>query len=376
MAMMQRRQRLTLPTASTAYLLEELAELSRSGSPGQRRRLSRTAITFRPWKKGRDAIPDHPIPLDGFKLIAIGYGWSSGRRGPRPSLTLGIYRASFDGSAAVPIRFRAEEVHDLVHRRSLTDPQPNATAIRSAVLLHQAVEDGDPGDFGPGLDWPRFFYGFEPAREPEFGAAAEAGAKASERSIEGLRAWPAELFVRSGGELLRTFPPQRVFASLAHLKGRQIRNPAFAVLKRNGLLPRGQDYRSWLASVSAMKNGMRVLQDPGSDRTEAGRLRGLIESHMLADRGREEQMLGELESACLALGMRVPENPERLGWLADLLDNPWSSAVVPYAARVQTIRLADPTRRSLGDRVSVVELEQEATDHRRHPERVARVRRS
>ena len=40
-----------------------------------------------------------------------------------------------------------------------------------------------------------------------------------------------------------------------------------------------------------------MIRDPGSDRTEAGRLRRLIESHVLADRGREGAMLGDLESA-------------------------------------------------------------------------------
>jgi hypothetical protein len=272
----------------------------------------------------------------------------------------------------VPIRFRAEEVHDLVRPRSLTEPHLNATAIRSALVLHQTVKDGDPGDFGSRLDWPRFFYGFEAGHELEFAARDQVRADASKRSIAGLRAWPAELFAGPRSELLRVFPPSRVFASLALLKGREVRNPAFGLLKRHGLLPRFQEYRSWLASVSALKDGMRVLQDPGSERTEAGRLRGLIESHIVADRGREESMLDELESACLALGLRVPEEPERLGWLAELLDNPWTPATLAYAARVQRVQLAGPTTRTLSNEVAQIELEREATMVRRHPERVAR----
>jgi hypothetical protein len=76
--------------SSTGYLLEELAELSRSCRRVPRRLQSQTAITFRPSKKGRDGIPDQPMPLDGFKLLAISYGGMEGRRGSHPWITLGI----------------------------------------------------------------------------------------------------------------------------------------------------------------------------------------------------------------------------------------------------------------------------------------------
>ena len=222
------------------------------------------------------------------------------------------------------------------------------------------------------MDWPRFFYGFEPERVPVFPASLEAQALSLEQSIEGLRAWPAELFVSPEVEALRGSAPTRVFASLAHLKCRSIRNPAFGVLQRHGLLPLGQTYRGWLATVSEVRAGLRVFQDPRSDRSEAGRLRRLIESHVLADRSREAALLEDLGSACLALGMKLPEGSDRVDCLAGMLDNPWLPVTVPFAGQVAVVVLEDRRPRSLANGLVSLELEERATVVRRHPERVPR----
>ena len=133
--------------------------------------------------------------------------------------------------------------HALIH------PQPNATAIRAALALHHAVEDARPADLADGLRWPRFYHGFDPLRTPAFGPGQAARAGAVELTIDGTRAWPAELLAREPAGSPGDPGPARVFASLAHLKGRSLRNPAFAVLGRHGLLPRRLGYPAWLATL-------------------------------------------------------------------------------------------------------------------------------
>jgi hypothetical protein len=165
--------------------------------------------------------------------------FEEGVRVPVPAMTLGIYWACFDASQTAPTPFRADEMHDLSRPGSLSGPPPNLTAIGLARLLSQASEDGEPGDFAPVFEWPRFFYGFEPGRVPVFPASMEWRASALEQSIEWLRACLADLFVGSEAGSLRGFAPTRVFASPAHLKVLVIRDPAFEVLGRHGLLPSG-----------------------------------------------------------------------------------------------------------------------------------------
>src|SRR4051812_34128532 len=109
---MTTRPRRSLPHAGISFLLDELTTITRATWRDHRHRLGRLAITFRPCKQGRDGLADRPIPSDQFRLLALGYGHSEGRRGPRPKIVLGIYRATIDRKGPTPIRFRLERAHD------------------------------------------------------------------------------------------------------------------------------------------------------------------------------------------------------------------------------------------------------------------------
>jgi hypothetical protein len=334
------RNRLTLSPAGLDFLLGELRAIAGGSGHAHRRRSRLLAVTFRPRKRGRDAIPDRPIPLDDFRMLALSYTRDyRGRRGTRRRVELGIYRATLDLPGSGRVVFRLERSFEVTAPRALIRPRVNVTAIRTAVVLHQAVEDADRDEVAPRLALPRFEYGFDPGRTPEFVPSRAGAAPGDGREIDGLRAWPAELFVGDDGRSSLTRPPARVFASLAALKGRRVRNPSFAVLRRRGILPAGPGYRAWLATVRRPDG---TLQDPHLAGTEAARVRLAIQDHLLADPAREPAILAELASACAAMGVRVPDGPEGVDALAELLDNAWHRPEVGYAAGIQVVGLAGP----------------------------------
>ncbi len=92
-----------------------------------------------------------------------------------------------------------------------------------------------------------------------------------------------------------------------------------------------------------------MIDDPRSERSETGRLRRLIESHVLADRSREGVLLNDLEVLCQAMGLKTLVGSERVDRLAELVDNPWIRASVPYAGKIQLIRLGGRGSKVLTD---------------------------
>jgi hypothetical protein len=159
---------------------------------------------------------------------------------------------------------------------------------------------------------------------------------ARESAIDGLHAWPAGLFLGDDGRSSLSRPPAKVFASLSGLRGRRIRNPAFAILRRRGIVPVGLSYRAWRATVRRHDG---TLQDPHVAGTEAARTRRAIQDHLFADPAREPAILAELRSACIAMGLKGVDG---LDALAELLDNPWDYPEVAYAAGIQLVRLDGP----------------------------------
>jgi hypothetical protein len=340
MPIASRRPHLSLSARGREFLTSELEDIARSSPSSLRGRSDRVAVTFRPCKQGRDAIPDHPIDIDAFRLLAASSRWCLyPRRGPRWRVALGVYRATLDFPGSGRIVFRCEWAFDVTSPHSLIHPRPNYTAIRVAIVLHQAIRDADAGDLAVELRLPAFYFGFDPDRSPRFDTSVLPAARAAERAIDGLRAWPADLFSRDGKSTLFR-APQRVFASIADLKGRRIRNPAFATLRHHGLLPAGVGYNAWLTTVGRADGRGRVIQDPRAERTESARLRRGIEDYVVADPAREPIVLDDLREACHASGLKLAEGPQGIDELARILDNPWDRATVPYAARVQVLRLA------------------------------------
>jgi hypothetical protein len=335
------RNRRSLSTAGREHLASELRAIAGSAS-ALRRRSARLAVTFRPRRQGRDALPDRPIPIDDLLLLALSYRLCERpRRSPRWMAILGIYGAALDFPGTGRVAFRCEQAVDVADPRTPILTRPNFTAMRSAVVLDQAIRDAGDREPAPRPRLPRIYFGFAPDRPPALDPTALAAAEAAELTIDGLRAWPAELFRRDGRIALER-RPEGVFASLAGMKGRPIRNPAFAVLRRHGLLPAGVGYAAWLATVSRATDAGRAIQDPRAEGTEAARLRRSISDYVLADPAREPRILGDLAEACHAMGLKIAEGPEGVDALAELLDNPWSRPVVPYAAGVQVVESAGP----------------------------------
>jgi hypothetical protein len=333
------RKRPSLSPDARDFLTSEFRALARTSPSSLGRRADRIAVTFRTTRPGRDAIPDHLIPIEEFRLISASYRWSpAARGGPRWRMALGVHKPTLDFPGSGRVVFRAERAHDATTPRDLIHPRANYTAIRAAVVLHQAIQDADARDLDTGLRLPGFYFAFDPRRSPRFDPIDLPAAEAGEQIIDGLRAWPAGLFFRDGRSTLAQ-GPTCVYASLAGLKGRWLRSPAFPVLRNHGLLPAGIGYKAWLSTVSRVTDQGRVLQDPRLEGTESARIRKAIEDHVLADPARESLLLADLAEACHAMGVKIAEGPEGIDALAKILDNPWTRPAVPYAAGVQVLKL-------------------------------------
>jgi hypothetical protein len=353
------RKRPPLSPDARDFLTSEFRAIARTSPSSLGRRADRTAVTYRTTRPGRDAIPDCLFPIEDFRLICLSYRLSDdARRRPRWRVALGFHRPTLDFPGTGRIVFRAERAYDATAPRDLIHPRANLTAIRAAVVLHQAIQDAEACDLDTGLSLPAFFFGFDPDRPPRFDAIELPAARAAERAIDGLRAWPAGLFFRDGRTTLAQ-GPTRVYASLAGLKGRRVRNPAFALLRDHGLLPAGVGYKAWLDTVSVATDHGRAFQDPRAEGTESARIRKAIEDHVLTDPARESLLLADLAEACHALGVKIAEGPEGIDALAEILDNPWTRPAVPYAAGVQVLKLAGrpgPATMAFADGAADVDL--------------------
>src|SRR3954467_131727 len=60
--------RLSLSPAARDFLLAEFRAIARPSPSSSRRRSEKVAITYRTTRKGRDALPDRPIPIEEFRL--------------------------------------------------------------------------------------------------------------------------------------------------------------------------------------------------------------------------------------------------------------------------------------------------------------------
>lgn len=350
------RRRFSLSPAARDHLTSELRVIDRPSSGPFRRRADRAAVTFRTRRQGRDAVPDQPIPFEDIIMIVASYRRCRRRRGgPRWKVALGFFAPQLERQGDWRVAFRCERALDATSHRTLLEPRPDYTATRAAVLLDQAIHDLDESELGHSLIFPRFYYGFDARRAPHVGSP---DAEATRLEIDGFLAWPAERFGQGGVTPLDR-RPDAVFASFAGRKGRRVRNPAFALLRRRGLVPSWLEYGEWLSTVSRLEAGRRVFQDPRAEGTEAGRLRRAIQDHLLAEPRREPEILFELAECCHAVGVRVPTDSGRVDFLAELLDNPWSRPAVPYAAAIQVIKLAGAAgsgRMTFGDGVAEADL--------------------
>jgi hypothetical protein len=69
------RKHLSLSESARDFLVSELKAIAGSSRSSLQTRADRIAITYRPRRQGRNAIPEQPIPIDQFRLLAAFYRW-------------------------------------------------------------------------------------------------------------------------------------------------------------------------------------------------------------------------------------------------------------------------------------------------------------
>jgi hypothetical protein len=376
-------KKMSLPAASVEALAAELAALSRRSFHGHAKLVGRLAVSYRPCSRTTAALSEVRVPFDDFHLFALSHRWVDNRGIVTPMIVMGMYRPALDlpGSGRIAFECETALVVGRWRGRPAPDPRVNLSASRTAMLLAQAVEDVDQVDLLPGVQLPRFYWGFDNKRPPRpEPAVAAAHWAAAEVRIGDLRAWPAEFFARPIGTRYNVHPldgsndpfgdelgpaeegttrgswilrdgvatpraqqPVAVYADLAHLaSGRSIRNPSWRVLERHDLLPhKTSGYRHFLEKFSPFTGLGRLAPDPGDSTRAAGQFRAAMAAYIDAEAGRADALIGAVRDACLAAGVPIPVDEERAyEFLVGLLENPWLPAEVPAAvAGIQTIGL-------------------------------------
>lgn len=368
------------------------AELAALAGDPVRRHLARAgslAVTYGTRHPGQ-VVDDAALPFNDVQLLALssrvceagalaGCASDAGRDvGYRSRIPLATYRPRVDLPGTGRITFAPEAVFDLRVRdggrsvRKLTSARSARTAAAAVAMIH-AVDDAEPGDRAPDVQVPRFYWAFWPSAAPTFEAAhtREAWAAAEVR-IGAMRAWPAEMFARGVSERHAVHPvdgtpapesdgapgaeagswccrggvwypkaqePDRIYAYLSPMRGRRLRNPAFDVLRRRGLIPPGLTYRQWWLSVSrAMPGGVRAATDPAEAASPLGRLRARVEAYVDASGDGGVGLFAELADDCACHGV-VDEAGD--GFLS-LLQDPATPAFARDLAAIQVVALTGP----------------------------------
>jgi hypothetical protein len=342
------------------------------------RRAARLAITFRPAGRESDDVEDAALPLDDLRMFALAHRACADRSGAIVRrMPLAIYRPAVDLPGTGRISFEWMVAFDLSSPGDpdvrTIDPAENATAARAGILLAQAVEDADARDLAPGPLLPEFYYAFDRRRRPVFEARfTRQEWAAAEVRIGDMRAWPAGMFardladryevnpvdgsprpdlvgldehpswcLRDGVWLPRAQAPDEIYTYLSPFRGREVRNPAYAVLRRRGVVPAGVSYKQWLDTVTTFKRGEdgpagRVPLEDDGEPNGVSRHRDALMEYGSRWAGGDAELVADLVVAAGALGVPVADEAQA----ADMLLAPWTKAVAPRAASIQVVRLA------------------------------------
>lgn len=313
-------------------LLNALRKLARPRYCDHDDRVGRIVARFRLADRW-DRITDRPVPLAHLRLEVLSYRWGRGLDGhPRPRIPLATYRPVVDLPGSGRIRFVAERARDAVARGLDSDPR----AAVAAMAMHAAGERSNDCDRQTGLTLPRVLFAYGPKSMPTPPLAWDQDSwMAESREIQGLQAWPHELIARhetlDGATPIR--PPAAIYADLGHLRGTKLPNPAFGVLRSQGLIASVAEYEAWSRAMKPTE---------GSEPTaESARFAEDLEAYACADPAREAQLRTDLARACAKVGIDLPEGP----WgekATSLLLAPWMDIEQPEAPRPQTIQLSGP----------------------------------
>ena len=287
-------------TATRQFLLDQFRQIQNVSSNAMRSRAGRVAITFRMRSKsGRDAVADAPIPLEDVLVYMLSYEpRNPGSKGGRWYPILQIFDLQPDPHGAGGVILRCQAYENLMRVQRLVEPQFQRTMIRTAILLHQALQDTHRSLVQEVPRWPVI--------EPQV--------------VEGTTS-KGETHVR-----------------LDQLKGRMVRNPAFAVLQQHGIVSPRMSYGAWLNTVSTWDGTQRVVADPQEDATETARIRRVILDYVLADSEREVRLFAAMAAAANSLGIATGQDNRTIDQLAELIDNPWKPQSIHFAASIQVVR--------------------------------------
>jgi hypothetical protein len=329
-----------LPDRQLVFLNDALAAVAQGSLHAHDRRLDRLILTIRPCQRGRERLPKEPVEFDAWRLLALTYRWCRrGDDGIRRRIALAFFKPIIDLPGTGRIGFRCERVFDSAARgvAHAPDPASNPTACRAAVLLHQAAETTIDGLVAYPAHMLARPVGWRWDTHPVNGSSCpflDDDAAIEEGTIRDN--W----ILRDGTPTPMAQAPIAVYAGLASLRGRAVRNPAFSVLQKHGLIPARFGHRAWLETVGRVTDG--------SD-GPAGRFRADLESFVTADlddHGRStnlDSLCRGLRVACEAMAIPVPEGRDNaFEFFVGLLDAPWSPVAVPAAAALQVVHLAGP----------------------------------
>ena len=116
---------------------------------------------------------------------------------------------------------------------------------RLAVALHQAIEDAGRSGTAEVLTLPRFYWAFRPDSPPHsrrrgIGRPSAAASAASAPGRPSVSSGPEG--TEAGVSAPPAAVPEAIYADVGYLRGRVVRNPAFAALRRAGLIPARLEY--------------------------------------------------------------------------------------------------------------------------------------
>ena len=176
-----------------------------------------------------------------------------------------------------------------------------------------------------------------------------------------------------GGPCPGVQEPDAVYAVLRpELWSRRIRNPAWAVLRRHGIIAQGRRHREWLDALGRQVGGARHFPHrPGPAAAPRGSA-PTIEAYVSERPGRQDALMDHLRDACRAMGIALPRNTRgEDDFLVDLLDSPWLPVEAPGLGAIQLIAAGEPATACLSDGVTEADVN-DLGDQSRHYEPLPR----
>ena len=353
----------------------------------------------------RGALTERAVTLSGWDLLSLQARTCAHPKNGRPlrRLVFSMHRPRLDlpyGAGPMApgtgrVSFEAVHAVDLLvdpakQQAGAFDEHASFELARAATHMANAWEDRDKAEQVAAPTLPQLYWCFRPEQPPVFEAthSLEAWADA-EIQIDGLRAWPADLFVRDLTKIYKLNPvdgtpnpwankpapqqdtqegtwlwrngvavpwcqrPFRVCTFLSPHTGRKLRTPAVAALQKHGLLT-FTSYKQWLDGFTVQTDTGRIPIEPqyGPDFLPLNRA-AAFETQLVADLeaspGLLDRVLTSLAELAEVNGVSFDSTDPALNDLAVLLTRPWQPVYSSGLLGIEVVQLVEPpSPRSLG----------------------------